>query len=224
MATLDWPNPTAQQVQATEIPWPTQLGGVRVRVNQAAAPISGVIDRLVQFQCPALPAGTTATVDVESAAGALPNSLKIAIEEATPGIYTVGDSEQAVALIAETGEIAMPVQEGSPGRPARPGELLSIFANGLGPVKEIIAPGSPAPIDRSVPTTNRVEVLFGGVPAQTSFAGLARGLIGMFQVDTRLPDDVPTGTAVPISLRVHLSDGSVLESNIARIAIFDRDR
>jgi uncharacterized protein (TIGR03437 family) len=45
-------------------------------------------------------------------------------------------------------------------------------------------------------------VTIGGVPATPSFAGLAPGWVGLYQVNVQVPANAPTGDAVPVTLSV----------------------
>jgi uncharacterized protein (TIGR03437 family) len=48
-----------------------------------------------------------------------------------------------------------------------------------------------------------VSATIGGLPAEVTFAGLAPGYTrGLQQINIRIPDDCPTGAAVPIRLQL----------------------
>ena len=120
---------------------------------------------------------------------------------------------------AATNEIAMPKTKGIASRPAVPGEYLTIYATGLGELTESLDSGAPAPVDRLVLVKNRVSVVIGGVEIDPSFAGLAPGTAGLFQVNAQLPRYVPIGQAVPLYIKVILSDGNIISSNTVTVAI-----
>jgi len=211
--------------QATTSPWPTQLGGLQVTSNDGtgndnvALPISAVTDTLIQFQCPDLPAQTPVSITVSSSQ--FTESLQLTMQEATPGVYVLNNSNQGAVLVAGTNQVAMATTDAMPSRPARKGEYLSMYANGLGPLQEDLPLGTPAPLDHAVETKDQVIVVIGEVELPASFAGLAPGATGVYQVNVRLSPDVPSGNAVPFYLRVVLSDGTVVKSNTATVAIQD---
>jgi uncharacterized protein (TIGR03437 family) len=48
-------------------------------------------------------------------------------------------------------------------------------------------------------------VFFGAVPApvtQEFFSGLAPGFVGLYQVNVQVPQDAPTGAAIPVVLSI----------------------
>jgi uncharacterized protein (TIGR03437 family) len=81
--------------------------------------------------------------------------------------------------------------------PAAPGEVLHFYMTGLGAVSPTVQPGDPAPsapLARAVtpPVCSLATFHSGGQTAvEVAFAGLAPGLAGYYQMDLRLPDQVP---------------------------------
>ena len=49
-------------------------------------------------------------------------------------------------------------------------------------------------------TVNPVTVTIGGVAVQVQFAGLTPGFAGLYQVNAMVPDGVPPGAAVVLSI------------------------
>jgi len=201
---------------------PNNLTGLEVRINDAAVPMLFASDTLINFQCPNLPLSTELTITVKPASGPESDPIKALVGEASPGIFLLFGSAQGAVLIAATGQIAMPTIEGLPTRPARAGEFLSIYASGIGPLEESLPAGAPAPIDHLVRTTDPVTVVVGGVEVTPSFSGLAPGQVGLNQVNFKLPDDVASGDAVELYVRVVSAAGSVLRSNAVTIAVQDK--
>jgi len=96
---------------------------------------------------------------------------------------------------------------------------LTIYANGLGEVVEGLAEGGAAPLDRQIPLNHKVRVVIGDVEADSAFASLAPGTVGVFEVNVQLPQNAPAGQAVPLHLEVLLPDGTVVASNTVTAAI-----
>ena len=70
-----------------------------------------------------------------------------------------------------------------------PGDLIVVYAVGLGPVNGPMVTGQPAPLDHTVAIQGQFECTFHpyGSPAETVFAGLAPGMLGIYQVNFRMP-------------------------------------
>ena len=66
--------------------------------------------------------------------------------------------------------------------PARPGEVIHFYATGLGAVDGAIATGEPAPPE---PLIRTLAVACSN--AEIVFSGLAPGLVGIYQLDLRIP-------------------------------------
>jgi uncharacterized protein (TIGR03437 family) len=86
--------------------------------------------------------------------------------------------------------------------PALPGETVHLFATNMGPVDRPVATGEPGPS----PEPARVTLAFacyvreidpGGrvVGVEVPFAGLAGGVVGVYQIDITIPRDWPPGRA-----------------------------
>jgi uncharacterized protein (TIGR03437 family) len=86
--------------------------------------------------------------------------------------------------------------------PANPGEVVHVYAVGLGPVDCAVETNKPAPLDRLCPITRTVHwnwiSPFGTSPAEVLFAGLAPGLIGVYQADIRIPRDAASGAYIEL--------------------------
>jgi uncharacterized protein (TIGR03437 family) len=203
------------------VPLPTNLGGVEVRVNDSPVPLQYAAQSQINFLCPRLPIGSSIQVRVKTETGFTSLPYSGVMREATPALFTLdySGSGQGVVLIAESYEVAMPKSDGIPSRPARRGEHLCIYVNGLGVSDEEVPIGSPAPLDHLVRLKNTVRVFLGGVELAPDFAGLAPGEIGLYQVNVPVTAEVPVGPAVPLRVEVVLSDGSTQTSNEVTVAI-----
>ena len=78
--------------------------------------------------------------------------------------------------------------------PAHPGEIVHAYATGLGPVTPEAVTGVPAPLDKLFRLTDPFDCQTDSRPMEVLFAGLAPGMIGIYQVSIRLPDSLPVGT------------------------------
>ena len=185
------------------------LEGAVVRFNGITAPQShpafaGQIDAQVPWELGML-ASPRADATLSVTANLLDGkSVSVPIAAYAPGIYTAASSGsgQGAVLINGTALLAAPV--GSPwrGRPAKRGEWVSIYCNGLGSVTNQPATGAPAPSVALSWTVADVAAAIGGVPAKVAFHGLAPGFVGLYQVNALVPDAAASGSAVTLTLSV----------------------
>ena len=83
----------------------------------------------------------------------------------------------------------------SQSNPALPGELVHGYFTGLGQVSPPLESGAAAPLDRPSqveqnPSCTYYQSPAVAAPAEVLFAGMAPGMIGIYQVDFRLPQSV----------------------------------
>lgn len=79
-------------------------------------------------------------------------------------------------------------------KPARAGELLSVFASGLGPTNPAVSPGQPFPSGSAPPVTAPVQASLNGMAAEVLFAGGYPGSVDGYQVNFRVPAGIAPGT------------------------------
>jgi uncharacterized protein (TIGR03437 family) len=90
--------------------------------------------------------------------------------------------------------------------PAKRGQYIQLYANGLGPVSNPPGDGVAAPLAGPLSyTTTTPVVTVGGavVPAgNVQFSGLAPGYPAEYQINVLVPESAQTGSAVPISIQI----------------------
>ncbi len=201
-----------------QFPIPTQMHTVQVKVNGTPLPLFYVGPEQINFHLPyVLPEGplnlTVTYAGVESA----PVSLSPA-GTSWPGIFTLTQNGQGqgAILIAGTAQLAGQVA-GVPSRPARRDDVIEIYCTGLGRLSATPpAPGEPAPLSPLLRTAEPAAVTIGGSSAEVLFSGLAPGLVGVYQVNARIPSGVAAGPRVPVLIRMADTGPA---SNAATIAI-----
>ncbi len=93
--------------------------------------------------------------------------------------------------------------------PASPGEILHFYLTGLGAVAPAVKTGQPAPSSPLSYITERVfsfwqgSLLLSPPPSgpEVLFAGLAPGMVGIYQVDMQMPEFAPPGE-LTVSIQV----------------------
>ena len=80
-------------------------------------------------------------------------------------------------------------------KPAKSGELLTLFASGLGPTRPGVDPGSPFTANPLQIVNSPVGLTVNGQPAEVLYAGGYSGAVDRYQVNFRVPDETKTGMA-----------------------------
>ena len=205
----------AQTLLAADLPLPTALGGVSVLVNGVTAPLFFVSAGQINFQIPweaASQSQVSVAVKSNKVTGA---AIPLTLGSAGPGIFTINTSGagQGAIQIANTTIFAAPTGsiQGAAARPAQRGEFLTFYCTGLGAVRNPPASGA---IGSGQTTLTVPSMTIGGLPVTPSFAGLAPGYVGLYQVNAQVPSGVTPGNTVPVVITVN---GSV--SNTVTIAV-----
>ena len=80
-------------------------------------------------------------------------------------------------------------------KPAAAGEILSLFATGLGPVRPNVGPGNRFPSSPLAVVNSPVDVMVNGKSAEVLSAMGFPGSVDGYQVNFRVPSDVAKGSA-----------------------------
>ncbi len=205
---------------ATAVPLPTQILGVSVKADGVPLPLLWVSPSQINLQCPDRVPGAGMSITVERT-GQVSAPLQVTEQFANPGIFSMDSTGQGqgAILIANTDKIAMRTTAGIPSRPAIPGDYISIFGTGLGPIRVPVAPGVRSPAGDGSRVTAPVGVSIGGMAAEVTYAGLAPGWVGLYQVNARVPSGIGFGDAVPVVVRVTDPAGQALSSNTVTISV-----
>jgi uncharacterized protein (TIGR03437 family) len=216
LATIFGANLALREDAASVAPFPISLSGTVVRLAGRAVPLLSVSPRQIRFQVPWELAGQDSAL-LQVSVGSLKSTLQtVLIGEHSPGIFTLNQSGTGQgAIVIESGiTIAAPVGTLDASRPARRGEAVSIFCTGLGQVTAQPATGTATPASPISEAVTQVTVEIGGISTTAAFSGLSPGLTGIYQVNVRIPENAPSGDAIPLVI----SAGGV-KSNSVTIAI-----
>lgn len=86
--------------------------------------------------------------------------------------------------------------------PAKRGNYIQLYANGLGPVTNPPGDGVAATASPLSQSPTFPVVTIGGAQANVLFSGLAPGYPALYQINVQVPQSAQTGNAVPISLQI----------------------
>ena len=214
-----------EPLAAADFPLPTSLEGVRVLFDGLEAPLFAVGPQRIEAQLPSalggesLAAGGLALAEVVVEAGGKSSyPRRFWVGPHGPGVFTASGagSGQAIALFAGTTALAAPSGFGAGSRPARAGEVLEIYATGLGAVDPPVADGMNSCLPAGIcladgsnvvlrHTTERPRVSIGGVAVAADgvlFAGSAPTLAAVDMVLVEVPAGIEPSDAAEVLIAI----------------------
>ena len=179
----------------------TVLAGVCVEVNQEAAPVFDLLPGQVNFQIPSTAGIGTASIEVVRGCGTpevvRSNRAPFQIAAVQPVFFLFAESPPAAALHLDASVVAtVDSLPGRASRPAAPGDVVTLFGTGFGPVLPPLASGESAVEPRGL-DTDSVRVMIGQLeldPSDILYAGAALNLAGLYQLSVRIPETVSAGS------------------------------
>lgn len=190
---LSWSTLSVKSSHINANTLPTSLGGVQVLIGPTLGFLvfvsPGQINALIDSRL--TPGKYPLRILRDSLAG--PSVATITIADTAPGLFAISDGTPVVTR--PDGSL---VTEESP---ARPGEIIILWATGLGPTLPSMRPGelprAAAPLNPKMP----FQVLLNGAPIQADhvlYAGVAPGFAGLYQINVLLPEDTPRNPSIQI--------------------------
>ena len=180
---------------------PTMLDGTKVSIGGQNAVISYISSSQINAQVPLTLAPGALNVTVTSPSGTSP-AYGLNLNAAQPGLcqgVSIGGNAYAAALVNNTSTYVLPATATVSGisfRPAHPGETISFFGNGFGPVTPSPAQGQLVSQINQLMTP--LLVFFGPTQATVTYAGNAPGYIGLYQINVVVPN-IPDSDLVPVT-------------------------
>ena len=204
----------------------TTSDDVVVKVNGKSVPMYYITPKAVSFQLPwATGAGSASVVVTRN--GVASKSASFTVGQVSPGIYTTNGvgTGMAWAIFATTSKLNSKAQVAQTtnvgtyvGGAATAGDLLYIYAAGLGPPKDstkMVDGHAPCPLVNNVPgpcpssysasayaTLTTPVVTIGGVAAKVNASILDPTYPGLYLVFFTVPAGTPKGSAVPVQIQV----------------------
>jgi uncharacterized protein (TIGR03437 family) len=187
LLTLYGTNLANTTVVASTVPYPTTLGNIQVMINNVAAPIYVVSPGQVSAWVPYGVTGSIAQIQVINS-GVASNTATMWVGTTAPGIFTIpsGGLGYGAVLHADYSLVTT-------SHPAVAGETVLIFLTGLGAVTPAVGDGALAPTTTLSNTAATITADIGGTTAAVSFAGLAPGLAGLYQMNITVPSGLTAG-------------------------------
>jgi uncharacterized protein (TIGR03437 family) len=195
-----------QTAGSSGLPLPTTLGDVQVFVAGVAAPLLYVSPSQINFQVPsATPTNTNQEIQVQRAStGQVLASWIFRIDAVSPGLFTSNASG--------TGQLAATNQDGTPNdgaHPAKAGSFITLYGTGQGLVDGLPPDGQANP-DGPHSTSQKPKVFINDnfVPdADVQYSGLAPGYVGLWQINVKVPANVP-----PLDVPVYVQYQNLISS------------
>lgn len=178
----------------------TTMAGATVMVEGIAVPMFYATPTQIGVQIPYELSGPSASV-VITVGGQSSAPRNIPLEPFSPGIFTFSQDGQGAGAITHAD--GSPV---SPQNPARPDEVVVLYATGLGQVTPSV-PTATLPTALTE-TVSKPTLTVDGIPAEVQFSGLAACCVGLNQINIRIPRSTRAGGDIPVVLTIGESHSS----------------
>ncbi|SPE31568.1 conserved exported hypothetical protein [Candidatus Sulfopaludibacter sp. SbA3] len=180
---------------------PVSLDGTRVTVGGQDAFLDYISPVQLNAQVPSSVSTGTQQVTVTTAGGtSAAYNITVNAEApglAAPSLLNVGGKQYVAAIFPDGTHVLPPgAIAGVNAREAKPGDTIILFGIGFGPVTPPIAAG--VIVQQTNSLALPLQILFAGIPAQVTYAGLAPGYIGLYQFNVVVPN-VAASDAVPLT-------------------------
>lgn len=182
---------------------PTALGGVSVYVDNWAAPLLYVSGPQINFIVPSNEIAGDVTVRVvrEGVTGA---AVTVTLAQVAPALFDAGTGF-AIATHAD-GTLLTDAS------PAQPGEIVVIYATGLGATEPNPNPGEIPQSAASMAALGSLAISLNGnvLPSYLiKYAGATPGSAGLYQINLELPQDAGTDPTIQLAAGSQSSSGAL---------------
>lgn len=174
----------AGSISADSFPLPYELAGVTVFVDQRPVPLLSIVKTIsgqqINFQMPFETASNYLEIQYKGISTyAWPLTT-------APGIFLLADGTPAIQHASDYSMV-------TPANPAAPGEDIIVWATGLGTLSAPATTGMPASEPDPVKYAALLQISrsIGAI----TYAGLAPGYVGLYQVNIKLSPTLASGTA-----------------------------
>jgi uncharacterized protein (TIGR03437 family) len=206
---------------AEEASFPLSLAGREIVINdEIVAPLQFIGPNQANLQIPSsAPVGAARIAVRVAETGELIAGSSTVFAAVSPGLFTTARNGRGqAAALNQDGRI------NSPANPAVRGSVVTLFGTGQGQVSPPARDGFPAPPSPlsytvTVPTADgrvcvasqpSMCVAVGNAFGDVQFSGLAPGLVGVWQINVRIPADVTPGDAVQLRVLLNGTPGNIV--------------
>lgn len=167
---------------------PTSIANVQVTIAGRQAPLFMVSPTMIVAQVPYEVAPGPQTITVTSGS-TNSTAFSITVAAMAPAVYS--DPNTGIVKASDYSQIGA-------GNPAAPGDIVLLYATGLGQTTPVMQTGVPY-TSGTIANTSPVTVMIGGQSATVVYSVAAPGFAGLYQIAARVPTGV-SGT-VPVVLQ-----------------------
>lgn len=186
---------------AGQVPLPIALGDVNVSLDSRDRAVSEpgallfVSPQQLNLQIPWEFAGKPSAVVKVNLGDISTEVREVALNTHSPGLFQYTEAGTGLRLVAaEIFRGGQRIGLHGSNRRVQAGDVLELYANGLGPVTGGNPPsGTATPGDRLYTTQTAPTVLINGTPVPVEFSGLASGFVALYQVNISIPAGIPAG-------------------------------
>jgi uncharacterized protein (TIGR03437 family) len=197
----------AHLAEAASYPLPPQIGGTAISVTSGSTTlICPMVYSVAGAAAAILPSNTppgTASLTLTYNGAMAPFPVQVNVVPSAVGLYTPSSSGLGPGSVT-----ALNGALNTFATAAQPGDILTAWGSGLGPIS-----GPDASLPTAFPNFPGVEVFVGTLPATVIYAGRSGCCAGVDQISFHVPDGV-AGCYVPVAVR---SGGKI--SNFVSIAV-----
>jgi len=170
-------------VQASEVPLPTMLSGTSVTIGGIQAPLYFVSATQINAQVPfelQQPYGNGEKALVVTNQARASSAFPLSLQPDAPAIFTTTSNGQGGPLLIDATFHIVDT-------PA-PGQTVILYATGLGPTVPPLATGAGGNAQEPFSRLQAPPAVFVGErPAEVTFAGMAPGFVGVYQLNFVMP-------------------------------------
>lgn len=191
---LSWETVAVKELKyGSQLPVTLPNAGVHVMVGGILAPLYYVSPTQVNFLTPAMLVPGRYDLELVRDGRSGP-SVSVVIAPAAPGLF----SSRGWALATRaSGEVV------DPASPAIPGEAVVLYGTGFGQTNPSLTDGLIARTPARIPAGAEIKVMLNDVDVseRVFYVGVTPGYAGLYQVNLRVPENVPPDPQVVISIR-----------------------
>ena len=188
---------------------PTSLDGNSVTIGGQAAYIDYISGGQINAQIPSNVGTGQQQLVVTNAIGGKTAAVTVTVNASEPGIYApsqfvVGGKQYAGAVANDGVTFIVPpgAVSGITSQRANPGDRITFYGVGFGPVTPAIPAGQVVPVSPANSLAG-LQVQIGGQTAQIQYAGLAPEAIGLYQFNVFVPASAAANDFTPVTFTLN---------------------